>query len=57
MELVESTFPGVKPTRVIGEFETLLSIDAARRSLSGMNPAIAGETTWRLNDRHALLFR
>jgi nucleoside-diphosphate-sugar epimerase len=38
MELVDSTFPGVKATRVIGEFETLLSIDAARRSL-GYEPS------------------
>lgn len=33
MELVDATFPSVKRTRMIGEFETLLSIDAARRCL------------------------
>jgi UDP-glucose 4-epimerase len=48
MELVDSTFPGVRPIREIGEFETLLSIDAARRFL-GYEPShswrdhVAGE--------------
>jgi nucleoside-diphosphate-sugar epimerase len=38
LDLVRSAFPGVKPTREVGEFETLLSIDAARRSL-GFEPS------------------
>ena len=36
-ELLRSVFPGVKSTREVGEFETLLSIDAAVRSL-GFEP-------------------
>jgi nucleoside-diphosphate-sugar epimerase len=41
-ELLVGTFPGVKLTREIGEFETLMSIDRARREL-GYEP----QHSWR----------
>jgi nucleoside-diphosphate-sugar epimerase len=41
-ELLAEVFPGVELTREVGEFETLLAIDAARKAL-GYNP----RHTWR----------
>jgi nucleoside-diphosphate-sugar epimerase len=41
-ELLAGTFPGVKLTREVGEFETLMSIDRARREL-GYEP----QHSWR----------